>query len=180
SRLRGNAFRFASRDRHDKQIGVCADGLYFVGHGRETELFAIRRKSNVCRAATLIRWHVVVGSGREIAWGSATIRENNEQMAPLALIPMGPVPVEEMLGDVRLHFVLVFLPVALAVAVVVLAIGIYRRSERNRLPGRRPLHQIRSRRQFCEALRFSALQRKQIHLRIAASRRKKSKCPAIG
>ena len=77
------------------------------------------------------------------------------------------------------HFVLFFRVIPLLVAGVVLAIRIYTRGEKNHPAVRRPLHEIRSRREVRQLLCFSSIHREQIHLRISAPRREKGNCLAV-
>src|SRR5262249_29383227 len=97
------------------------------------EFFAVRRKSNVGRTAALIGRDIVVRSGGKVARRCAPIRGNNKEVAALPFVPVRPVPVEQMFRNVSFYFVLFLFRIALTVAVIVLAIGVYRRSEGNRL-----------------------------------------------
>src|SRR5260370_16664744 len=81
--------------------------------------------------------------------------------------------VEKMLGLMGFHFIFFFFFIPPLVAVVVFAIRIHRRCKRNRLSVRRPLHDIRAGREFRQRVGFASFHRKQIHLRLAAARRKK-------
>ena len=145
ARLRGDALDFATSDRDRKQIAIGADGFHFAGDSGKTNFFAVGREIDVVRAAALIGRNVVVGASGEVARSSAAIGGNDEEVGALAFVPVGPVTIEKMLGDVGLHFVLFLFGVTLAVAVVVFAIRIDGGSESNGFSIGRPLRDISAR-----------------------------------
>src|SRR5256884_3095694 len=126
----GGRFFFASRRRHtrcsrDWSSDVCSSDL-------------------IAWTAAFVRRNVEIRAGGKIARSRAAIGRKDKQVAALALVPVGPVAVKKVLGDVGLHLVLFFFFIALFVAVVVFAVGIYRRGKRNRFPVGRPLHETRA------------------------------------
>src|SRR5439155_7279566 len=111
---------------HGVQVAVCADRFHLVGDGGEAKFFAVRRKLNIAGAAAFIGRNIVVRSCGEVARSGAAIGGYDKQVGALAFIPMRPVAIEKMLGDMGLHFVLFFFGVALAVAIIVFAVRIHR------------------------------------------------------
>ena len=82
--------------------------------------------------------------GTSLPLDGAAIGGYDKQVGALAFIPMRPVAIEKMLGDVGLHFVLFFFGVALAVAIIVFAVRIHRRSKGDGFAVRGPFHEIRA------------------------------------
>src|SRR5207245_2072378 len=138
------------------------------------------REIDVAGAPTLIGRNVVIGAGGEVARGGVAIGGNDEQVGTLAFVPVGPVAIEKMLSDMGLHFVLFFFDVAFAVAVIVFAVGVHRGSEGDGLSIGRPFHDVGAGRQFRELLCFASLERKQVHLGIAAAGREKGDGFSVG
>ncbi len=90
-------------------------------------------------------------------------------MTALALIPVVPVAIEQVLGDMRFHFVLFFFFVALFVACIVFAIRVDARRESECFSIGRPLHDIHAGRDARPRMRFAAIQREKIDLRVAGT-----------
>src|SRR5437879_5443744 len=90
------------------------------------------REVDIAWTAAFVRRNVEIRAGGKIARSRAAIGRKDKQVAARALVPVGPVAVKKVLGDVGLHLVLFFFFIALFVAVVVFAVGIYRRGKRNR------------------------------------------------
>ena len=123
----------ASRDRDSEEVAVGADGFGFIDHGGEADFFAIRRKRNIVRVATLIRGHVEVRAGGQIARRVACCRHNKE-VAALAVAPVVPVTKEKVIINARLYRTFLARFVAGAIAGIVAAIGIDARREGDPLP----------------------------------------------
>src|ERR1700738_3213193 len=100
-------------------------------------------------------------------------------MAALTFVPVGPMAVEQLLVNMRFHFVFFFFRIARGAAGVVLAIGINRGSESNIFSIWRPSENIRAARQRCQFARLSAAHAQYVDLRISVPRGKKCEHLAV-
>src|SRR5208283_6021182 len=93
-------------------------------------------------AGRSVRRNIVVGFRREVARGRAAVGRHDEKVAALALGPVIPVAVEQVVVNARFYFALFFFFIAFGVARVIFAIHIDSRREDDALPIRRPFEQI--------------------------------------
>src|SRR6202022_306951 len=100
----------------EKQIGIRADRFHFVRDGGEANFIGIRRKVDVARAAALVRRHVVIRSGIQVAGLAAAIGSGNKRMTAFAFEPVRPMAIQELLVHMSLYLVFVLLLVPLLVA----------------------------------------------------------------
>src|SRR5579863_78469 len=100
-------------------------------------------------------------------------------MAALAVRPGRPVPVKQLLVDVRLYLARVLLRIPAGVAGVVIAIRKDTRNKRKRLSVRRPQFVVRAGRKGSDLAGFAAVEGNYIHLRRAMPGREKCQSLAI-
>src|SRR5277367_5348584 len=94
-------------------------------------------------------------------------------MAALSVVPVRPVTVEKVFGDMRFDFVLFLLCVTRAVAIVVFTVRINAGGECESLSVRRPFHDVRSRGKMRQWFGFASFHRERVNLRVARPRREK-------
>ena len=139
----GDAIRFAAARWNEEQVAIGAGGFGPIRHRGEANFLAVGRKSEIIGIAALVGRHIVIGMRGHVA-RRAAICGDEEQVAALAVTPMHPVPIEQMIVYTGFHLAFFRGFVARAVARIVSAIREHTGSERDPSPVRGPFFIIRA------------------------------------